>query len=156
MRSLMEMATVRGNYVKTDSINFSFYFSDKTECNHAIRAKIKWNPNKVSGSLDGYVELHGDYSYVQSPSSDAHPSSKDIKMMQQFFYKYKVLFAAVWEMKLEPDDVVDYFLGRIDLTSLIDKFEDIDPQHMMILWRAKNINDLKRLVYEWDIFNMND
>ena len=156
MRSLMEMATVRGNYVKTDNINFSFYFSDKTECNHAIRAKIKWNPNKVSGSLDGYIELHGDYNYVQSPSSDAHPSAKDIKMMQQFFYKYKVLFAAVWEMKLEADDVADYFLGRIDLISLIDKFDDIDPQHMMILWRAKTINDLKKLVYEWDIFNMND
>ena len=83
MRPLMEMVTVRGNYVKTDNINFSFYFSDKTECNHAIRAKLKWNPNKVSGSLDGYIELHGDYKYVQSPSSDAHPSAKDIKMMQQ-------------------------------------------------------------------------
>ena len=60
MKQLMEMANVRGNYVVTDNINFSFYFSDKTECNHAIRAKIKWNPAKVSGSLDGYVELHGD------------------------------------------------------------------------------------------------
>ena len=28
---LLEMATVHGNYVKTDKIDFSFYFSDKTE-----------------------------------------------------------------------------------------------------------------------------
>lgn len=156
MRQLLEMATVRGNYVKTDNINFSFYFSDKTECNHAIRVKIKWNPAKVSGSLDGYVELHGDYKYVQSPSSDARPSGRDIVMMQQFFYKYKVLFAAVWEMKLEPDDVADFFLGRIDLISLIDKFDDIDPSNRMRLLQVTTINQLKQLVYDYNIFNMND
>ena len=155
-RQLMEMANVRGNYVKTDNINFSFYFSDKTECNHAIRAKIKWNPAKVSGTLDGYVELHGNYNYVQSSSSDAHPSSKDIIVMQQFFRKYKVLFAAVWEMKLEADDVSDYFLGRIDLINLIDKFDNLDASSYMRLLQVSNITQLENVVREYQIFNMND
>ena len=156
MRQLLEMANVRGNYVVTDKINFSFYFSDKTECNHAIRAKIKWNPAKVSGSLDGYVELHGDYNYVQSANSDANPSSKDIARMQQFFYKYKVIFAAVWEMKLEADDVCDYFLGRIDLISLIDKFDNLEPQDYMRLLQASTVKQLQDIVREYNIFNMND
>ena len=156
MRSLMEMANVRGNYVKTDNINFSFYFSDKTECNHAIRVKIKWNPAKVSGSLDGYLKLHGDWEYVQSTNSDANPSNKDLMMMKQFFYKYKVLFAAVWEMKLETDDVTDFFLGRISLVELIDRFNDIEPEHLMRLWTVTTIKQLTDLVREWEMFPMND
>lgn len=150
------MANIRGNYVVTDNINFSFYFSDKTECNHAIRVQINWNPAKVSGGLDGYIELHGDYEYVHSSKLDAHPSVRDIVKMKQFFYKYKVIFAVVWEMKLEADDAGDFFLGRIDLISLIDKFEDIDPTHRLRLMQVSTVKQLETMVRDYDMFNMND
>lgn len=153
---LLEMATVRGDYVKTDKIDFSFYFSDKTECNHGIRVKVKWNPVRVSGSLDGYFELHGDYVYVQSNNSDSHPSAKSIIDAQNFFKKYKVLFVAVWEMKLEADDLVDYFRGLLDFKGLIDKFHDINRPFKRILKMANNTDELESIVRTHEIFNMND
>lgn len=156
MKQLLEMATVRGRYVKTDKIDFSFYFSDKTECNHAIRVKVKWNPERVSGSLDGYFELHGEYKYVASENAAVNPSTRLINDARKFFKKYKVLFAAVWEMKLEPDDLVDYFRGQIDLIELIDKFENVDPSSQMRLLQVSTVEQLTSIVTDYNIFNMNN
>lgn len=156
MKQLLEMATVRGNYVKTDNINFSFYFSDKYECNHGIRVKVKWNPEKVSGTLDGYFELHGNYNYTSSANANVIPTSNQIKEAKNFFRKYKVLFAAVWETKLEADDVVDYFRGQIDLINLIDKFENIDPSSRLRLLQVTSIEALTTMVKDYNIFNLNN
>ena len=155
MRSLMEMANIYGKNVKIEPINFSFYFSDKTECNHGIRVKIKWNNQKIM-DLDGYMELHGDYEYVSSPSSCYQPSSKEIKLAQKFFKKYKVLFAAVWEKYLEPYYVQEYLRGNIDLVDVIDGLDNLDPQHYMRLLSVTKIYELEQLVRDWNIFNMND
>ena len=153
---LLEMATVRGNYVKTDKIDFSFYFSDKTECNHRIRVKVKWNPVRVSGSLDGYFELYGDYVYVQSNNSDSHPSAKSIIDAQNFFKKYKVLFAAVWEMKLEADDLVDYFRGRLTWKQLLKCFMNVNDIEYNMIQLCNDRKELEKCVRVYEIFNMND
>ena len=155
MRSLMEMANIYGRNVKTDDIDFSFYFSDKTECNHSIRVKIKWNKQKIM-ELDGYMELHGDYQYVASSNASYTPSAKEIKTAQKFFKKYKVLFAAVWEKILEPYYIQEYLRGNIQLYEVIDGMELSDPQHTMRLWRVDKIYQLEQLVREWEMFNMND
>ena len=43
VEKLMEMANLRGKQVKTDNIDFSFYFSSKAGNSHSIRIKICWN-----------------------------------------------------------------------------------------------------------------
>lgn len=153
---LLEMAIVRGNYVKTDKIDFSFYFSDKTECNHRIRVKVKWNPVRVSGSLDGYFELYGDYVYVQSNNSDSHPSAKSIIDAQNFFKKYKVLFAAVWEEKLDPNDLIDYFRGRLSWKQLLKCFMNVNDIEYNMIQLCNDRKELEKCVRVYEIFNMND
>ena len=153
---LLEMATVRGNYVKTDKIDFSFYFSDKTECNYEIRVKVKWNPVRVSGSLDGYFELYGDYVYVQSNNSDSHPSAKSIIDAQNFFKKYKVLFAAVWEEKLDPNDLIDYFRGRLTWKQLLKCFMNVNDIEYNMIQLCNDRKELEKCVRVYEIFNMND
>ena len=153
---LLEMATVRGNYVKTDKIDFSFYFSDKTECNYGIRVKVKWNPVRVSGSLDGYFELYGDYVYVQSNNSDSHPSAKSIIDAQNFFKKYKVLFAAVWEEKLDPNDLIDYFRGRLTWKQLLKCFMNVNDIEYNMIQLCNDRKELEKCVRVYEIFNMND
>lgn len=150
--TLLEMSNVRGKYVKTDDINFSFYFSDRTKCNHGIRVKVQWTLEKVSGSPDGYFELHGDYKYRQSKDSDKHPSSKDISDARDFFKKYIVLFQAVWNMKLEEDDLVDYFRGFISLKDLIDKFENISNYDKEKIREAETILELEEIISKNNIF----
>lgn len=150
------MATVRGNYVKTDKIDFSFYFSDKTECNYGIRVKVKWNPVRVSGSLDGYFELYGDYVYVQSNNSDSHPSAKSIIDAQNFFKKYKVLFMAVWEEKLDPNDLIDYFRGRLTWKQLLKCFMNVNDIEYNMIQLCNDRKELEKCVRVYEIFNMND
>lgn len=40
------MSNLRGKYVKTDKIDFSFYFSMQ-KASHTIRVKVSFNPSKV-------------------------------------------------------------------------------------------------------------
>ena len=152
---LMEMANLRGRQVKTDNINFSFYYSDKSGVSHGIRVKIKWNPDRMSGEVDGYMELHGDYNYIDSPNSKK-PRTKDILAAKKFFQKYKVLFAAVWEMKLEEDVVQDYLRKLITLEEVKAEFYDIPEVAYMQIQKCNSISDIEYVVRKTDAFNMND
>lgn len=87
---LMEMANVRGKNVVTDKINFSFYFSSKANMSHGIRAKISWNPNKIGdNTIDGYMQLHGNYEYVPSPNPVNNCDAEDIKSARAFLRSIK-------------------------------------------------------------------
>lgn len=147
---LTEMANMVGKRVKTDHINFSFYFSTKSEVNHSIRAKVKWNKDHLAGGTDGYFELHGNYAWVQSPGGEV-PDGNDLKLARRFFRKYKVLFAAVWEECLDANDVQDYFKGLISFSELLVGF--------LIGSDFSGVHDLKGLedyVRKNSLFNMND
>ena len=155
---LLEMANVRGNDVKTDyRLPFSFYFSDHLAVHnvHGIRVKILWNPSKAPADADGYLELHGDYIYI-SGSHKYKPTEKDLGIARSFFKKYKVLFAAVWENKLDCNALVDYFRGRIQLRELLTLFEDIKERDFYNINHCKSLQELEDCVRKYKIFNMND
>lgn len=155
MKIVMEMANVRGAKVKTDNINFSFYYSDKRKVSHGIRVKIVWNPNKMSGDVDGYMELHADYNYVSSPNGK-RVNNKDIDEAREFFKKYKVLFAAVWEMKLEEDVIQDYLRKLMTLDDVKSEFHGIPEDVYTLIQQCGSIEDIESVVRKTNAFNMND
>lgn len=157
--SLFEMSNLRGKMIKLEDIDFSFYFSSKANVNtqHGIRVKICWNREKVSKDLlDGYMELHGDYKYVSKNNPNVKPDKFDILTARYFFKRYKVLFAAVWENKLDENLLNDYFREKISLEELLDEFEDISVEDKEKIKEARDLKDLERIVRENKIFNMND
>lgn len=154
---LWEMANARGKWVKTDNINFSFHFLTKNEMRHAIRVKITWDREKISnGNFDGYIEAHGDYRYYQSPKSKAHPSKKEIDRARMFVRKYKVLFAAVWEKKLDQNAVLGYFEGSLSFGQMLSRFEYITEKQYYIINHCKSLTELEKVVRENKIYNIND
>ena len=118
---LMEMANVVGNDVKLeDRLPFSFYFSNKdaVHSQHGIRLKVLWNPSKSPSNADGYMEMHGDYNYI-SGSHKYKPTGKELSILKNFCKKYKVLFSAVWEDKLDQSAAQKYFDGRLQFNELL-------------------------------------
>lgn len=155
---LLEMASVLGNEVRAECrLPFSFYFSDKNAVHqqHGIRAKIIWNPSKSSSNADGYMELHGDYRYI-SGSHKYQPTSKELRAAREFFQKYKVLFAAVWEEKLNPMHLVRYFAGDLSLRDLLAKFEEVREKQYYDINHCKTLGELENCVRKNKIFNIND
>ena len=154
-KPLLEMANLVGKTVKTDKINFSFYFSDKFGVTHGIRVKVVWNENKMQSDNNGYLELHGDYNYINSPGSKKL-SEKEINNAREFFKKYKVLFAAGWECEIDLNWIVDYFRQKCTFNELLDAFDDLSDEHNKFIHQAKDIADLEKIVRQYNIFNMND
>lgn len=155
---LMEMANIIGNDIKIDNkLPFSFYISPKFAVHkqHGIRAKIIWNPSKAPADADGYMELHGDYGYTVG-SHKYKPTGKELKIARDFFKKYKVLFAAVWEEKVDTSYVQDYFRGYITFKELLSKFSNITEKQYYYLNHANNLTELEETVRKYKIFNMND
>ena len=156
VEKLMEMANLRGKQVKTDNIDFSFYFSSKAGNSHSIRIKICWNRERMKDNcVDGYMELHGDYKYVNSPGCKI-PNNKQIVEAREFFRKYKVLFAAVWEGTLEADIVQLFFMKRIRWPEVLSEFEDISKIAYDKIQLCSNISELEAVVRKTHAFNMND
>lgn len=156
---LTEMSNIRGKYVTIEDIDFSFYFSSKNNASnqHGIRVKICWNREKIGRDLlDGYMELHGDYKYVSSLNPNIKPDSIDIATARYFFKRYKVLFAAVWENKLDENILSDYLRGNIDFNTLLKNFEDISNENYQLINNTTNLKSLEKTVREFNIFNMND
>ena len=152
MRDPMEMSDILGKQVKTDNIHFSFYFSDKPGMNRVIRVIIKWDRDHLFNPLDGYMEIHGKYDYVRyEHGQDA--SEEDISKARDFFTKYKVLFAAVWEENLDPDSVQDYLRKIISFDELKESFYDV-PEG--IFKDAKTIADIEDIIRKNKLFDMND
>lgn len=152
---LMEMANLRGKDVKIEDINFSIYFSPKQTDQHSIRIKVLWNRERMnSGNFDGVLYLHSDYEYKQNPNADNKPDMYDIFELRYFAKRYKVLFAAVWENKLDPNDVEDYFKGRLSFEELLTLFLDLDSDDYDKIQQARNIKELEQIISENNIFNM--
>lgn len=152
---LIEMANVTGKFMKVEDIDFSFYFSKKNS-SHAIRLKINWNRDSMTGNDEGYVELHGNYRYGQSPKAKYRPKAYEIETVRYFAKKYKVLFAAVWESKLDADTLSEYFKGRISWQELINSFENIKKAIRDVLAKCRNLKELEYVVRINNAFNMND
>jgi hypothetical protein len=148
---LMEMANQLGRRVLTDHIDFSFYFSQKARMPHGIRVKIRWNREKLLGSGDGYMDLHGDYAYIHLEQSP-FPELEQITKARAFFQKYKVLFAAVWEMKLQPDDVQDYLRKYITFDELKGLFEFSEDYFQDV----HSFEEMEQVVRGKHLFDMND
>lgn len=155
---LMEMANIIGNDIKVDDkLPFSFYISSKSAVHgqHGIRAKIIWNPSKAPANADGYMELHGDYEYTIS-SHKYKPSGKELKIARSFFKKYKILFASVWEEKLDPTYVQNYLSGYMSFKEMLTKFYDVTEKQYYHLNHANNLQELEETIRKYKIFNMND
>lgn len=155
---LMEMANIVGRRVKTDDITFSLYFSRKNASRHAIRVKVYWDRQNISEDKCGYMELHGDYRYSQSPTQKYKPKAYMVDTLRYFIKKYKVLFAAVWEGALSEDSLQEYFRGGIDFKELLSEFlvNKVGKQKYEALNYAENLKQLEQLVRQYKIFNMND
>lgn len=149
---LIEMANVRGKDCKVANINFSFYFSAK-QGSHTIRAKVEWNRDHIKNP-DGTILLFGNYEYIESNNCKNSPSQQDINSAREFFKKYKVLFAAVWNNCLDPVDLRNYFEGRLSFKSLIKSFYSID--NFDKIQDVKTIEELYSIVKKYNIFNLYD
>lgn len=156
---LTEMACVRSmNMAVEQNLPFSFYFSSKEDVfnRHGIRLKVQWNPMKISSrNADGYFELHGDYEYI-SGSHKYYPTAKELKIARGFIRKYKVLFAASWEEKVQTEDVADWFEGKIKLDELLSRFENISEDDYFRINHSRTVEELEQAVRKYKIFNMND
>ena len=148
----MMMSTVTGKYVKPDNINFSFFYTVKGGVQRTIGVKIHWNRENLGGDFDGTMDLHGEYKYTHS-CEEVKPSSKDISAARDFFKKYKIIFAAVGEGYLNPDEVSVYLRGFLTLDELKDEFYDVPED---IFKDAKTIADIEKIVRENKLFDMND
>lgn len=147
------MSNIIGNRVKTDNIDFSFYFSIK-KSSHAIRVKVAFNYNRVNIDDFGTLELHGDWEFTPG-KNDKNVSGKQVRQMKEFFRKYKVLFAAVWEQRIYESFISEYFFGTITFPELLQEFdfyEDYSTEINEIL----SIDELEHFVRENNIFNMWD
>ena len=156
---LMEMSNVIGNKVKIErgGLPFSFYVSNKNNVHnqHGIRSKVLWNSNKSPENADGYFELHGDYKYV-SGSHKYKPTEKEKEFARSIFKKYKVLFAMVWECKLNHDDLADYFKGNIVWRDLLAASYGLTEKQYYLINHCKDIIELEKCVRENKIFKMHD
>ena len=138
-----------------DDIDFSFYFSRKN-ANHGPRIKIYWDSSKTSQNFDGYIELHGDYKYVSSSKPQHKPSSWDIRGLQYFCQKYKALFTAVWEEKLNESDLQNYFKGYISFKELLTKFKNISEIQYFLINHCHSLKELNTCIREHNIYKMYD
>ena len=156
---LMEMSNVVGNKVKIENggLPFSFYLSNKKNVHnqHGIRVKILWNSNKSPENADGYMELHGNYDYVIG-SKKYKPTEKEKEFARSIFKKYKVLFAMVWECKLNHDDLADYFKGNMSWNELLASAYNLTEKQYYWVNHCKTLKELENCVREKKIFNMND
>lgn len=155
---LMEMANIVGRRVKTDSITFSLYFSRKNASRHSIRVKVYWDRQNISEDKCGYMELHGDYNYSQSPTQKYKPKAYMVDTLRYFIKKYKVLFSAVWEGVLGEDSLQEYFRGGTNFKELLQEFIEnkVGKQKYEALNYAEDLKQLKYIVRKYNIFNMND
>jgi hypothetical protein len=155
----MEFANMLGRQVRTDNIDFSFLFSFRNRCPYGIGVRIRWNRNKLMESADGYMELSGDYRYVSAENYSSKdvdeiktPSQEQLAQARAFFQKYKVLFAAVWEVKLEHTYVQDYLRGDMSFEELKRSFE-LDERYFE---NVQNLREMEEVVRSRQLFNMND
>lgn len=160
---LAEMATVRGSSVVTEKcLPFSFFFSPKGAVRgvHRIHAKITWNPIKISShDADGYMELHGNYDYVIG-SHKYKPTAQELSTARKFFRQNKVLFSAVWEEELNPEDLQRHFWGDLSWEDLLSQFElkqyDEDSIELYNFFHCRNVQELEQCVRKHKMFNLND
>lgn len=150
---LLEMSNVRGNRVKLENIEFSFYFSIKNS-NHSIRVKICWNKDKIIPQELDAMKLSGNYELIKNKQLKKRPDESKIEEARQFFKKYKVLFAACWDDKLQPADVVDYLEGHIDFRELLKNFYGINNYHKLL--DSNDVTELYNIVKKYNIFNLYD
>lgn len=137
------MANVRGKRVKTDKIDFSFYFSSNYGINHAIRVKFCFNPDRITHEdFDGCMELHGNYEWIPNRRiSSRQISSRQIEDARNFFKKYSVLFNSVLNGVLYEGYLQDYFKGEIDFNGLISKYEVSEDSYQQIQ-KCANLKEL--------------
>lgn len=151
---ILEMANLRGKDIEIEDVDFSFYFSKKHPA-HGCRVKICWNRDKMTGEMN-VLQLHGEYKYIQNNSSSYKPDAVEISTARYFAKKYKVLFAAVWEEKLDANDFIDYFRNRLTWEELMSCFIDVSPSDFDKIQKCRNRKELEATVRAFKIFNMND
>lgn len=115
--AIFAMSDVRGKYVTVAKVPFSFYYSVQNS-NHGPRVKVTMNPEKLRANRMSSMKLCDDWSIDQNPD-DARISSKDAKLLKEFFRKYLVLFLIVWCDLINEPDLRDYLEGRISLEEFI-------------------------------------
>ncbi len=152
---MMEMTEVTAEDMKTDKINFSFYFSAERDFKHSIRVIILWGYTYLDRDDVGYMKLDGEYEYFKI-CGNKEISEEEIEAAREFFKKYKVLFAGAWKDIIDVGEVDRYFRGRIDFDELLDGFYDMSDEQMKLIKQAKNPKDLERIVRQYNIYDMYD
>ena len=148
------MTRITAEKVKSDNIDFSFYYATKVEMQYGIRVKIVWNHSRLT-QLDT-LELHGKYGYnIRDPRKQNNVSAERLNKAREFFKKYKVLFAAVWECVLDPNFIAFYLYQYINFKTLLSEFM-LKEDELSLLEKASNLSELEAIVRKHKIFTMND
>ena len=85
----------------------------------------------------------------------ANINTNAVKSAKEFFRKYKVLFAGVWEGVLIEENVTGYIKNRASLQDIIEE-SYLTEEQQCILDDVKTIHEFERLVRQHQMFNMND
>lgn len=155
--TLLEMSNLRGKDVKKDYVNFSYYFSRKDGNPHGIRVKVLFNRDRMTSNEDGFLILHSDWKFINS--SNKHIKEKEINSVKEYFKKYKVLFAAVWEEYLDAPDLEDYMKARITWKDLLIEMMSTNEEantELENIYEIEDITLLESIVRKYKLFNMND
>lgn len=115
------MSNLRGkNVCVPHKLSFSFYFSQR-ESSHAIRVKPVFNPNKISLSRLGSLELHGDWKYTPGPD-DINVSNKQISDMKFFSKPIKCCLQLYGKMNFQKTLYMIILEGLYHFPSLSKNF----------------------------------
>lgn len=150
------MSNIVGKFAKIEGpLPFSFYFGTKeafgTENTHGIRVKIYPNRERYQPDNISELELHGQYMLHNT----ANINTDVVKCAKEFFRKYKVLFAGVWEKVLIEENITGYIKNRASLQDIIEE-SYLTEEQQRILDHVKTIDEFERLVRQHQMFNMND
>lgn len=155
------MANILGNRVirYPNGLPFSFYLSSNLVQGHTIRAKVVFDPSKISKGTLGNLTLSEGYDNWKftSGKTDKHISDKDIQDMKRFFKTYLILFCMLWDEQVADMDVVDYFTKPdMTLEKLIHSsyLYQEHPEYQNELNAAHSVVKLEQLCRRHDWVNM--
>jgi len=150
---LLEMSNMRGIQVKIESINFSFFFSNKDAVKHSMRAKICFDKQKLKASTSSNLKLCDDWEFEKNTDA-GNISQSQINDVISFFKKYASIFTAAWESIIEMDVLEDYLKGRIMLQTVVAEMEIDDNLKQKFIFKNNDIETFEEFIINNNIFKI--
>lgn len=148
------LSSVRGNDICVPhKMPFSFYFSQK-EFTMEFNVKPLFNLDKIIPMEFGTLKMYDDWEYIPGPN-DKDVSEEQINEMKNFFKKFKILFAGVWEVEIPENALSDYLRGYSNFQGLLKECYFYDD-YKIEMDSIETIEEFEQFIRDNNIFNMWD